>query len=247
MIEMNFKNWIVEGKEEDIANLQPDTVISVFHGTDPKTAYNFCINGIDGQKHQSRNYPHMVNSKKLKFGLFVTNDFNVTRTFGSVTIKFKVLGKDLIYQFPMLMKREDEFFKDYYPNSFRPAVSYDMLRGSEPQALFIGFASPRSIERVYTTSDKTWDKQSMTREEYIELAKNKGNVGQVYASEFEPQERRMDLESFVSRLALANGKTQEEVLKILKDEYRRSGKLQGIGEIPPTLLKRIESQLRKIL
>ncbi|MEI8270539.1 MAG: hypothetical protein WCG45_04160 [bacterium] len=248
---MEFKEWLNESHRGEIARLQPDSVITVFHGTDGDTAYDFCLNGIDGKKNTHRIYPHISGGKPLKFGLFVAPDLKTAQKFGSVIVKFKSLGKNLIYRFPVEMKKynSSEFYKKQYPDSFRPIVSYDMLdRGVEPQALFIGMVSPRAIEKVfsYTYSDNKW--LSFSPQEYIDyyLNKNKNKPTNIYRGIFEPQEYQMTLGDLVKRLAKEHNSTEEEILNTLKDIYKRNGYLTGVGNIPATLLRRIEQQLSKI-
>lgn len=248
---MEFKEWLNEGHRGEIAKLQPDSVITVFHGTDGDTAYNFCLNGIDAKKNTHRIYPHISGGKPLKFGLFVAPDLKTAQKFGSVILKFKSLGKNLIYRFPTEMKKynSSEFYKKQYPDSFRPIVSYDMLdRGVEPQAIFMGLLSPRAIEKVYSYSysDNKWSAFSV--QEYIDsyLNKNTNKRINIHKSIFEPQEYQMSLQDFVKRLAQEHNSTEEETLDILKQVYKRNGYLTGIGDVPASLLRRIEQQLSKI-
>lgn len=244
---MKFKNWITEGHRQEIAQLQPESVITVFHGTDGDTAYDFCLNGIDGKKQQHhRLYPHMSGGKPLKFGLFVAPDLKTAQKFGSVILKFKTLGKNLIYRFPTEMKKYNSgFYKEMYPKSFRPIVSYDMLdKGVEPQALFIGLTSPRAIEKLFVYDHKTYAWNPMSSQQYIQNYANKNPKTRMFKSLFEPQEYKMSLQDFVKKLSQEHGTSEEETLDILKDIYQRNGYLTGVGQIPATLLKNIESQLK---
>lgn len=240
-----FHEWILsEGQREEIVNLQPNSVVTVFHGTDKDTAYDFCLNGIDAKKYkQYRLYPHISGGRALKFGLFIAPNLKTAEKFGVVVIKFKSLGKDLIYRFPVEMKRENGgFWKEKYPKSFRPAVSQDLLdtKGVEPQAIYIGLLSPRAIEKVFVYNYRDYKWYSMSREEYLESYKGKSHKGY-----FEPQEYNMDLRDFVSRIAKETNSTDEEIFNILKDVYKKHGYLTGIGDVPYSLLRRIERQLSR--
>jgi hypothetical protein len=246
---MQFKKWL-EGHRQNIAQMQPDSIITVFHGTSADDAYNFCLNGIDAKKQQKyRIYPHVSGGKPIKFGIFVAPDLKTAQKFGHVILKFKTLGKDLIYRFPTEMKKYNSgFYKELYPKSFRPVVSYDMLdKGVEPQAIYTGLLSPRAIEKlfVYNYGANQWSE--MNREDYIQNYSEKNPQTKIFQSPFEPQNYKMSLEDFVKKLAQEHRLTEKETLAILKDIYRKSGYLTGIGDVPPTLLKRIEKQLSILL
>lgn len=248
---MKFKNWIkTEGHRQEIAQMKPNSVITVFHGTTADDAYNFCLNGIDARKQQRyRIYPHVSGGKPIKFGIFVAPDLKTSQKFGSVSLKFKTLGKNLIYRYPTVMNKDNshELYKNSYPKSFRPTVSYDMLdNGVEPQAIYIGLLSPRAIEKLFVYDYKTHAWNSMLPQQYIQQYSQKNPKTRTYKGPFEPQEYQMSLQDFVKRLAQEHNSTEEETLNILKDVYRRNGYLTGIGEVPPTLLKRIERQLSQL-
>ena len=251
---MNFKEWLLhEGQMANIKTMQPETVITVFHGTDHKTAYNFCLNGIDAKAKVPRTYLHMSGDKKLKFGLFVAPDLKTAQKFGLVVVKFKTQGKNLINQLPVEMKmfdRPDSFYRKELPKSFRPSTSYDLadLKSPEPQAIYIGLLSPRAIEKVFVHQypENIWT--PMSREEYIEYYSKTNPNSKVYKILFEPQEYNISLEDFVKRLAdEQQHSTPEDILHILKNIYKKYGYLTGIGKIPPTLLKNIERKLAKII
>jgi hypothetical protein len=247
---MNFKAWINESNRKEISQLQPNSVITVFHGTDKDTAYEFCLNGIDAKKPQRyRKFPHISGGSPIKFGLFVAPDLETAQKFGNTILKFKSLGKNLIYRFPVEMKQYNKgFYKSQYPKSFRPSVSYDMLdKGIEPQAIFVGMVSPRAIEKIYLYDYQNAIWNSMSREEYIEKYSETNSKIRVFKSVFEPQEYNISLEEFVSRLAKEHNSTNEEILNILINIYKSHGILTGIGNIPSTLLRRIEQKIKKLV
>ena len=250
---MNFKQWLLhEGQMANIKTMQPETVITVFHGTDYRTAYNFCLNGIDAKTKIPRIYDqHISGGKKIKFGLFVAPDLKTSKNFGSVVLKFKTQGKNLISQSPVEEKKWNKYYEPAFPKSFRPYVSYDLadLKSSEPQAIYIGLLSPRAIEKVFVsdftgvTGIVTWT--PMSREEYIEKA---GFKNILYKSPFEPQEYNISLEDFVKRIADEFGGTPESILNTLKDSYKYSKTLtRTFPDFPQTLLKHIERKLSKII
>lgn len=251
---LNFQSWLLsEGQMANIKTMQPDTVITVFHGTDKETAYNFCLNGIDAKtKIHDRKFPHISGGKELKFGLFVAPNLKTAQKFGRVILKFKTQGKNLIHRFPVEMKdldRPDSFYSKTMPKSFRPSTSYDLadLKSLEPQALFIGMISPRAIEKVFVHKypENTWT--PMSPDEYIEDFKEKNPNTRVTKSLFEPQEHNISLQDFVQRIADDENDTPEKILDTLKWIYEKSGYLTGIGKIPPTLLRNIEKKLGKLI
>lgn len=242
---MRFKTWL-EGYRGNLARLQPNTVVPVFHGTDHHSAYLFCINGIDARTRVGRIYPHFSGGKPLKFGVFVGPDVKTAFKFGHVVIKFKTLGKNLIYKFPAEMSRDTSYpwITKRYPKSFRPTVSDDMLgKGVEPQALFIGLLSPRAIEKVWVWQNGT-GAIPMTREQFIEEMDKRNERWRWDKSPIEPQQYRMSLDDFVKRIADHENATPQEIMDTLERVYKRHGYLTGIGDYPPTLLKWIEKQLR---
>lgn len=245
---MDFKLWL-EDQEELIKNLQKDTVLTVFHGTDTQYAYNFCINGIDARKPvRYRIYPHTSGGKPIKFGIFVAPDTKTAFKFGHYVIEFKTKGKDLIYQFPTEMSKANKgYYKDLYPNSFRPAVTDQLLNNPiEPQALFVGLVSPNEIEAVYHLKDNRYDQVvKLTKEEFIAIAEKQKVRSN--SSIFNPTEYQMSLSDFVKKIADDQNSSEQEVLEIMVDVYKRSGYLDGIGNVPHSLIIRIEKQLAKYI
>lgn len=233
--------------KEYFDSLQADTKVIVYHGTDLQTAYNFCIGGIDAKKPQRyRIFPHISGGKNLKFGIFVAPDPKTSLKFGRYALEFPAIGKDLIYKFPVEMKNSNELLKKQFPNSFRPTVSDDLINNPiEPQALFIGLVHPESITKVYYLEDNNWNKmKSISREEFVEIAKTQ-KVKEMWPI-FHPTDYKISLADFVKRLAAEHNSTEEEILKILKEMYKKHGYLTGIGDVPYSVLKRIERQLSRI-
>lgn len=180
---MRIQHLIEVSRQREIAELKPDTIVRVFHGTDMDQTISFVEEGIDARKQVSRHYPHFIGQKKqiVSRGLFISAGIKTALDFGRVVVKFPVVGKDLYFRFPSpdIIRRERSFAINHYPKSFRPEVSYDLLHSSrEPQALFRGLVSPRAIEQVYLANyDHEGNyvqgrigeyKSSFTREEFIE-------------------------------------------------------------------------------
>ncbi len=244
-----FKGWL-ENQEELIGNLQPNTIITVYHGSTMQDTYNFVTAGVDARTPtRYRVYPHWSGNKPLKFGIFVAPNPKVSFQFGRYVIEFDVMGKDLISRFPVEMKDHDKFYKkiNKHPNSFRPTVTDDLLNlNVEPQALFVGLLAPNKIKRVWALKDNRWDQiYSMTPEEFIAIAKTQKVKDN--SSIFSPEEYNLSLKDFVHRLAQEHNSTDQEILETLVWVYKRDKYLHGIGNVPYSLLRRIEKQLDKYI
>lgn len=233
---------LYEGQEETIANLRPDSVVKVFHGTSMDQAVEFAEEGIDAKKRVPRHYPHWVGSASRRLmvnrGLFVTIDLKTALQFGDAVIKFSALGKDLHYAFPSpdLIRQARKYAAKKYPNSFRPEVSYELLdRSPEPQALFRGLLSPRAIEKVYlvhyTESGEYVSgvrigeyNASFNREKFIEwfyqYQKKSGRPQYQIRSPdkplVEPQER-ISLEELLKRIEQKYQVEQDYALELMQD------------------------------
>lgn len=164
------RRLIQASRLSDVENLQPDTPVQVFHGSDLEHVVTMVRNGIDGRKRVNRQYPHWQaqgnkpGGKRLMVnrGLFVAPDLGTALKFGRVAIRFVALGKDLfpIYPSPEKIRAENKIWSKTYPNSFRPSVTAYLTGaawGTEPQALFRGRTSPRAISMVYLTVDQYGD------------------------------------------------------------------------------------------
>ena len=165
-----------DSKLNVLKNLKPDSTITMFHGTSFGVALDMCHNGIDGRRKQHRLYPHYITNAKgerimVDRGVFCTHDLKVAKTFGKVCLKFKTTAKNILNIFPSLdvTREARDAWKEFYPKSFRPEVSFNFIRDKEKQGLFVGTVRPRQIERIYVYDDQTnkWD--SLTREQFIEL------------------------------------------------------------------------------
>jgi len=244
---------VIASQRSDIINLQPDTALTVYHGTSHEDAYDMAVNGIDARKPHPRKYPHHSGGKKLTRGIYVTPELKVARGFGQVVLKFKVLGQNLWPMFPTLMKKDNEAFKDKYPKSFRPAVSHDMLeRRQENQALFIGAVSPRSIEKIFVYGYESNDHDAVSREDFIKQQKEKSKKSK---REYvvEPQEADISLDDFIERVAKENNSTTEDINKTLNfyldREDTKEGKRDAFYELfevfaPYSVLKKL---VRKVV
>jgi hypothetical protein len=80
--------FLRENKVQKLKNIEPNEILSVFHGTTLKHAREFCLVGINGTElsHHSRT---------SDTGLFVSPWLQSAQKYGTVVIKFKALGKEL--------------------------------------------------------------------------------------------------------------------------------------------------------
>lgn len=162
MAKLDPTTFIKESKGRDIANLQPDTVLSVFHATPLKTtAREFCLNGFDSTKPvNDRNTDNFGN---ILPGLFVSPSFQVASRFGSIVIKFKVLGK---YLHTSCGNVTDSLL---HGNKNRKFDSRNIFCS---EAMFKGILRPDSIECVYwimkpSAGDENKPFIKLTREEFL--------------------------------------------------------------------------------
>lgn len=235
--------------DKAIEHLQADTLLTVYHGTDYETAYDMLQNGIDAKAEHYRKYPHWTGQgdKKLRVGLFITTDLTVAKNFGRVVLEFKVRGKDL---YPTnantvdKIRLADSKVKSYYPNSFRPSVSFGLLSGgTESQALFRGFISPKEINKKLYVYDTKWN--DMTSEQYLEQYKTEAK--DIHKKVVEPQEK-ISLDEFYKRVVKEEGGSVADVKKSVEFYFDRitseQEKLAKFIEIftpyaLPTALKRL--------
>ena len=164
-----------DSKLNVLKNLKPDSVITLFHGASFGVALDMCHNGIDGRRKLYRHYPHYTTNAKgerimVDRGVFCTHDLKVAKTFGQVCLKFKTVAKNILNIFPSpdVTREARKTWKEFYPGSFRPEVSFNFIRDSEKQGLFVGTARPNQIERVYVYDNQTYKWSSLTREQFIE-------------------------------------------------------------------------------
>ena len=206
---------VVASKE--IENLQPTTMLTVFHGTDAKVAHEFVVNGIDARKPHHRKYPHHSSGKKITRGIYVTPELKVARGFGRIVLEFQVEGQYLWPMFPTLMKKDNKMLRDDYPNSFRPAVSHDLLeRRQENQALFVGVLPSSAVKNIYVYEGESNDYIEMSPEEFLKTLPE----GKKYV--VEPNEN-ISLEEFYERVAKIQKMSVKDVQEIVNRHMNSKG------------------------
>lgn len=220
-----FKSFLHENKRRDIANLQPDTRVEVFHGTTQEVMYQFLEYGIDARKPIGRQYPHAGNRNFR--GLFVSPDYETAYRFGRAVLKFTVLGKDLYPMFPdrEKLRNPDSYISSLYPNSFRPEVSYDMLergKGSESQAIFVGTVSPKQISKIWINGKESSPTHLKTH--FIDPSKP------------------FSLENLISHIENKYNLSRQEIIKLLK-----TNDLDDLGlNIPYTVQQRLRREIARL-
>lgn len=134
--------------------LQPNDYLTLFHGSDERSIYDMCLNGIDARQYFPRKTVHHVTvngeSRRTMRGLFVSWKLSRSHRFGNTIIKFKTIAKNIIhiYPSPSNIKLSRQYAQKFFPHSFRPEVSYNFLMEREEQGLYVGTARPESIEQV---------------------------------------------------------------------------------------------------
>ena len=150
---LTAKDWLMiyqEGSEVTDA-LKPDTVLTVYHGTNGNGLKDMLVAGIDATKVHSRSY-----NQGRERGLYITDDIKTARKFGNWIVEFECKGKDL---FPTATfgasrgirnhKGMIKHVEEQYPNSFRKFTSYMLRDTIEPQAMFIGYIPLKSIKAIH--------------------------------------------------------------------------------------------------
>ena len=151
----------------DMARLTKDTVVTVYHASDEKSIFDFCLSGIDAKTRTYRLYPHYISDPKggkplmVNRGLFVTPNLKTAAKFGRWVIKFKTTAKSLVSIFPKpdMVRQENKEWIKTFPHSYNPTLSAYLTGkawSSEPQALYRGLLSPRAIEAVYMVDDPNY-------------------------------------------------------------------------------------------
>ena len=205
---------VVADQQSAIEGLQPDTVLTVYHGTTAEDAHEMALNGIDARKPHHRKYPHHSSGKKITRGLYVSPELKVARGFGSVILEFEVEGRYLWPMFPTLMKKDDEALKEDYPKSFRPSVSHDMLeRHWENQALFVGAIASSGIKKIYVYErESNTDFQTLSRSEFLALQKKDRRKHVV-----QPHEANISPEEFFARIAEKENYSMETIDDVMNN------------------------------
>jgi len=133
------------------AALQPNTVMTVYHGTHANQIGHL-INGFDANKVVKHHY-----NAPRHAGLFVAPDPKGAYKFGDVLLEIETAAKHLHgtswggtigRRDPRIDPETRAWLRDQYPESFRPALSLSLDNEHEPQALLRGLVRPSQIKRV---------------------------------------------------------------------------------------------------
>lgn len=207
---------IYEGSEQS-DNLQPDTVLTVYHGTNQNNAEKFLMNGIDATKEVSRSY-----NQGRERGLYVTDDLATAKSFGNWIFEFEVMGKDLYptskWGFGAERKSDSvkKMVKEEYPNSFRPVVSWQLGETREPQAMFLGVIPAGNFKRIhyFNYGEKGQPLKSMNLPEARKEIKVDQNDAEWYDKISD-----MNNEELLNELVDVHGVTKEKAIDILTKHF----------------------------
>lgn len=257
-----FKSFLQESQRSDILNLQPDSIISVFHGSTMQNTLEFCVQGLDATHSHPRLYPHYVGSEKIDVGLYVSPDLETALRFGPSVIKFKALGKELYEMFPEASRQRsyDDYLKRTYPKSFRPEVSDDMLsrgKGNESQARFVGRLDPQRIVAVYDANYNVgglfnqaevnkYQGKWIDKRSFIEFAKGVLKTDGPQELLVGPHEVNISLDEWIRRISLRYGLDGDKAWAIIKDATSggTTATIDGMGKIPRSVELALLKQIR---
>jgi len=157
----------------DYRSLKPNDRLTMYHGTRLSQVFHL-INGFDATKVHYRQY----GGSPFR-GLFVTPDFETARRFassygGQMVLEMLVRAKNLHgTDYSGVTGRRDpqqvELWRESYPESFRPYLSFSLSTGPEPQALLEGLVAPRQIKRVWYAPKLHGPGKWFSRKEFLDL------------------------------------------------------------------------------
>lgn len=180
----------IDTKKTDQEPIMDGEKIRVFHGSDCKTIFEFCTQGVSGKVYSPRKYSYEATMNPL--GLFVTPSFKTAKEFGDCVIEFTADTRDLecpvwgdkgmqasqtgIGYYTTGFANADErnaekarFLKRTIDRGYGPAVKSDrpdfamvMFDSHEPQALFVGDLNPNMIKRVWVV-DNSGESSALNR------------------------------------------------------------------------------------
>jgi hypothetical protein len=219
--------------------LQPDTVLTLYHGTDEVEAAKLLKYGLDGTKVVQRTH-----NQGNERGLYVTPDQKTARDFGNIVFEFKAPAKLL---FPTARwgigsaGRKTDYARktanERYPKSFRPIVSIQMNDTVEPQAMLIGYVPVRNIAAVWFSKPEDPKAVRHSVEEAAKL------LSLYKVSNYSGDETAEDvLQSMLTGRSLSYA----ELLDILTDEHRHgtlSMLLNDMG-VPRKLNLRVQAFIK---
>lgn len=195
-------------------NLQPNTMLTLFHGTDATAAAKFLKYGLDGTKVVSRTH-----NQGNERGIYVTPDQKTARDFGDIIFEFRAPAKLL---FPTArwglgsVGRKTQYARDNaaerYPKSFRPIVSIQMNDTVEPQAMLIGYVPVRNITAVWFSKPENPKAVRHSVEEAAKL------LSLYKVSNYSGDETA---EEVLQSMLVGRSLSYEELLDIFTDEYKR--------------------------
>lgn len=206
---------------DKIENLQPDDILTVYHGTG--ASYLEMVHGIDATKEQHRSYGGPRHS-----GLFITTDPETALRFasyGEVVLEIEVLAKNLYgtdysgrtakHQVSQGMPSPNDIWRDKYPNSFRPYLTATLLQKSEPQALLVGVVKPTQIKRVQYKG-KWYSREELldAQPEYHKPYERKPT--KLKRISFDPTDESISIDNFIQILSSELGMDESRISRTIQ-------------------------------
>ena len=221
-------------------NLQPSTMLTLFHGTDATEAAKFLKYGLDGTKVVSRTH-----NQGNERGIYVTPDQKTARDFGDIVFEFRAPAKLL---FPTArwglgsVGRKTQYARDNaaerYPKSFRPIVSIQLNDTIEPQAMLIGYVPVRNITAVWFSKPEDPKAVKYPVEEAAKL------LSLYKVSNYSGDETA---EEVLQSMLVGRSLSYEELLDIFTDEYKRGTLSMTLNDmsVPRKLILRVVAFIKQ--
>lgn len=145
--------------DEDPNNIKPNTLITLYHGTEKATLDSALKEGIDVRfSPKSRQY---YGTDVDRWGIYATPYAPTAHSFGGYILEIAVPAIHL--EQPGVLRggeesfaKEDEAWRKFYPNSFRPSLSSSLAIKGESQAIVKTKVMPNMIRSVTYWNGKDW-------------------------------------------------------------------------------------------
>lgn len=235
----SFKNFYFKEESELIDNLQADTIITVYHGTNSNGMKEFLMNGVDATKIHYRHY-----NQGRERGVYITNDLKTARSFGNWILEIDVKGKDLYptarWGLGSKINRSNKYIEDItkdYKNSFRPLVSYQLSVDKEPQAMFIGFIPIKDIKTIYHFD---YNEKGQPLKQYtVKEAKKILNIEDDFQWEL-----NMTPEEILQKISEIEDYSVEQIIKVYSKHIDELNNIAEMIHLPRILLLRLKQYLK---
>ena len=140
----------VAATEKTLENLKSNDLLILYHGTHLK-GFEEMVDGVDATEVHYRQYGGPRHA-----GIFVSPTYEYAKewaSYGKIVLELALRTKNLHgtnWSGDMWTKKEEEGFREFHPNSFRPGITYSLLqKGRETQVLYVGMIKPKHIRAVW--------------------------------------------------------------------------------------------------